>query len=268
MDWSLVLSGGGAKGLAYIGMFKALEELEYPRPDCIVGCSMGAIIGGLYASGMTVDEMISFFSNDFELTDYLDVSHLGFGLTKLTKLLQIGASLNNLISHQGADSGEKSLTLFKKLSCYQTFDQLKIPFYCNAVDLCDGNEIVFDKGRVADAMRASSSYPGFFTPFHHNGRIFVDGCVKNNTPVWIAKAKGFKNILAVTLGTFKIITSEDLDSSISVLTRCMEVASIRSDYTIANTPTHILDIDTGMAPHDFFGSAFSNSNGLFRNYES
>jgi len=61
MKWALVLSGGGAKGLAYIGMFKALEELEYPLPDCIVGCSMGAIIGGLYASGMTVDEMISFF---------------------------------------------------------------------------------------------------------------------------------------------------------------------------------------------------------------
>lgn len=251
MKWALVLSGGGAKGLAYIGMFKALEELEYPLPNCIVGCSMGAIIGGLYASGMTVDEMISFFSKDFNLTDYLDVSHLGFGLTKLTKLLQIGASLNNLISHQGADSGERSLTLFKKLSCYQTFDQLKIPFYCNATDLCEGNEVVFDKGFLADAMRASYSYPGFFAPFNYNGKLFVDGCVKNNTPVWIAKEKGFKNILAVTLGTFKTINNDGLDSSISVLTRCLEVAAIRSDYSGRNTPTHILDIDTDMVSHDF-----------------
>ncbi|UTC66229.1 MULTISPECIES: patatin-like phospholipase family protein [unclassified Treponema] len=251
MKWALVLSGGGAKGLAYIGMFKALEELKYPLPDCIVGCSMGAIIGGLYASGMTVDEMISFFSNDFELTDYLDVSHLGFGLTKLTKILQIGAGLNNLISHQGADSGEKSLTLFKKLSCYQTFDQLRIPFYCNATDLCEGDEVVFDKGFLADAMRASYSYPGFFAPFNHDGKLFVDGCVKNNTPVWIAKEKGFKNILAVTLGAFKTINSSDIDSSISVLTRCMEVASIKPDYRTCNTPTHILNIDTDTGSYDF-----------------
>ena len=252
MKWALVLSGGGAKGLAYIGMFKALEELNCPLPDCIVGCSMGAIIGGLYASGMTVDEMISFFSKGFDLTDYLDVSHLGFGLTKLTKLLQIGARLNNLISHQGADSGERSLTLFKKLSCYQTFDQLKIPFYCNATDLCEGNEVVFDKGLLADAMRASYSYPGFFAPFNYNGKLFVDGCVKNNTPVWIAKEKGFKNILAVTLGTFKAINNDDIDSSIAILTRCLEVASIRSDYRVCNTPTHILDIDMKKtAAYDF-----------------
>lgn len=251
MEWALVLSGGGAKGLAYIGMFKALEELGYPLPNCIVGCSMGAIIGGLYASGMTIDEMTSFFSKGFNLTDYLDVSHLGFGQTKLTKILQIGASLNNLISHQGADSGEKSLTLFKKLSCYQTFDKLKIPFYCNATDLCEGNEVVFEEGFLAHAMRASSSYPGFFAPFKHNGQIFVDGCLKNNTPVWIAREKGFKNILAVTLGTFKTIDDSDIDSSIAVLTRCMEVAAIRGNYCLKNTPTHILDINMSTAAHDF-----------------
>ncbi|WP_206183432.1 patatin-like phospholipase family protein [Treponema pedis] len=109
MKWALVLSGGGARGIAYVGMLKAFNELNYPQPNCIVGCSMGAVIGGLYASGMTVNEMISFFSNGFNLSDYVEVSKFSLGHTKISKILQLGAGLNNLINKQGIDSGEKKL---------------------------------------------------------------------------------------------------------------------------------------------------------------
>ena len=249
MKWALVLSGGGAKGLAYIGMLKAFRELNYPQPDCIVGCSMGAIIGGLYASGMTVDEMTAFFSNGFHLGNYIDIHKFSFGQTKISKILQLGAGLNNLIHGQGVDSGEKSHMLFKKLSCYQTFEQTHIPFYCNAVDLYEGKEFVFESGFLADAMRASSSYPGFFRPYLYNGKLFVDGCVKHNTPVWIAKKKGFKNVLAVTLGTFK--TETEFDSVLSILIRCLDVAVNVNKFIRQDVPTYVLDLNPNKASYDF-----------------
>ncbi|WP_024469674.1 patatin-like phospholipase family protein [Treponema pedis] len=251
MKWALVLSGGGARGIAYVGMLKAFNELNYPQPNCIVGCSMGAVIGGLYASGMTVNEMISFFSNGFNLSDYVEVSKFSLGHTKISKILQLGAGLNNLINKQGIDSGEKSYTLFKKLSCYQTFEQTQIPFYCNAVDLCEGKEIIFKSGFLADAMRASSSYPGFFSPYRYSGKLFVDGCVRHNTPVWIAKEKGFKNILAVTLGVFKTKPETEFESAISILTRCLETAVSAAGYTKKDSPTYILDLDSNTAAYDF-----------------
>lgn len=256
MKWALVLSGGGARGITYVGMLKAFEELQFPQPDCIVGCSMGAIIGGLYASGMTVDEMRAFFLNNFNLNNYIDISNFHLGHSKIAKILQFGAGLNNLLTGQGVDSGEKSYTLFKKLSCYQTFEQTRIPFYCNAVDLCEGKEFILESGFLANAMRASSSYPGFFKPYRYNGKLCVDGCVRHNTPVWIAKEKGYKNILAVTLGTFKIKTETELDSTLSVLIRCLDVAVSGTQSVTNDSPTYILDLDSSRASYDFSDPAY------------
>lgn len=253
MKWALVLSGGGVKGLAYIGMLKAFNHLGFPKPDCIVGCSMGAIIGGLYASGMKINEMENFFSDDFHLSDYTEMPRIAMSHKKIAKLFQLGTSINNLISGLGIDSGEKALTLFRRLSCYQRFEQCSIPFFCNAVDICSGKEEIFEEGFLADGMRASSSYPGFFAPFYHKGKLFVDGCVKNNTPVWIAKQKGYKNIFAVTLGMFKKKQPKDIYSSVSVIMRCMEVASGMPQHDKRNIPTCILDMDTNTSVYDFSG---------------
>ncbi len=251
MKWSLVLSGGGAKGLAYIGMLKAFEELKFPKPDFIAGCSMGAIIGGLYASGMEVEEMEAFFSTDFEVGDYIEVFNTKLGHTRFSKIFQIGAGLNNLYKEKGIDSGEQTHTLLKKLFCYQKFENLKIPFACNATELCEGNEVLIDTGFLADAVRASSSYPICFAPFEFNEKVYVDGCVKNNTPVWIAKERGYKNILAVTLGNFQEQDENDLDSVFAIVLRSMETAASQNPIAEKNIPSHLLNIDTENASYDF-----------------
>lgn len=251
MKWALVLSGGGSRGLVYVGMLKAFQELKLPKPNCIVGCSIGSIIGGLYASGMNVDEMYAFFSNHFQFDDYIDISKFRFGQTRISKLLQIGVGLNNLYTSQGIDSGEKSYELFKKMTHSKTFEQANIPFYCNAVNLCNGREVIFEKGILADGMRASYSYPVFFKPYHHNGCLFVDGCVKHNTPVWIAREKGYKNILAITLGTFQVKTENQIDSTLAVLQRALEVATSETVGIKNNAPTFILNMDATLPSYDF-----------------
>ncbi len=251
MKWALVLSGGGARGLAYIGMLKAFKELKYPQPDYIVGCSMGAIIGGLYASGMTIEEMEDFFSKDFDPGDYIDVFKHNFKSQWMSKVLKIGTGLSNLLHKKGIDSGENTHRLFKKLFCYQKFENLNIPFACNATELCSGEEYVFESGFLSDAVRASSSYPICFAPFELDNKVFVDGCVKNNTPIWIAKRKGYKNILAVTLGTFQKKTKAEFESIASVILRSLDVAASTIDPKKDSIPTHILDLDSKTPSYDF-----------------
>ncbi len=251
MKWALVLSGGGARGLAYIGMLKAFRELKYPEPNFIAGCSMGAIIGGLYATGTRIEEMEFFFSKNFKLGDYIDVFKYDFKSQWISKILKIGTGLNNLFHKKGIDSGENSYILFKRLFCYQRFENLRIPFACNATELCSGEEVLFESGFLFDAVRASSSYPICFAPFELNGKVFVDGCIKNNTPIWIAKKKGFKNVLAVTLGTFKEKNNNEFESIMSVLLRSMEVAASSINPKEESIPTHILDIDTETESYDF-----------------
>jgi len=250
MKWALVLSGGGVRGLSYIGMLRAFEELHFPKPDCIVGCSMGAIIGGLYASGTGVKFMYDFFSGNFRLDDYIELPRFGRN-GKIGKILKIGTVINHLISKLGVDSGEKALYFFRKLTDYQKFEHCTIPFYCNASDLLTGEEVIIEKGFLADGMRASSSYPGFFEPFYNNGRLYTDGCVKHNTPVWIAKQKGYKNILAVTLGTFNQKQKTDFSSSVSVIMRAMEIASLPSKPDTNNIPTYFFNIDSNTSAYNF-----------------
>ncbi len=250
MKWALVLSGGGARGFSYIGMLRAFEELHFPKPDCIVGCSMGAVIGGLYASGMSVRFMYDFFSQTFRLEDYIEMPRFAMN-KRIEKILKIGTIINHLISKPGADSGEKNLYFFRRLTAYQTFAACSIPFYCNASDLLTGEEVIIGDGFLADGMRASSSYPGFFEPFYRNGRLYTDGCVKHNTPVWIAKQKGFKNILAVTLGTFENKQKNDFDSSVSVIMRCMEIAGMQNGVDKNNVPTWFFDIGTNTSAYNF-----------------
>lgn len=251
MNWALVLSGGGAKGLGYIGMFKAFEELGFPKPACIIGCSAGAIFGGLYCAGMSVKEMEDFFVEKFEISDYVEVSKIYHGNSKLLKILQLGSGIGTFMNSGGFDSGEKPHLLLKKLTMYKTFENTHIPFYCNASDLCSGKEICFESGTLADAMRASASFPGVFAPFPYEDKLLVDGCIKHNTPVWIAREKGFKNILAVTLGQFEKKEQKAFSNTLSVIFRCMDIASGEKTVYLNNCPTAILDLPSEKNTYDF-----------------
>lgn len=158
---ALVLSSGGARGVAHIGVIEALEELGY-NIHMIAGCSMGAVVGGIYAAGK-LPEFKEWLCN----LDKVDLFKL-FDFT---------------LSSQGFVKGEK---VFKELRNFIedcNIEDLKIPFVCVAVDILGDEEVVFDKGSLFDAMRASASIPSIVTPVRMNGQILIDGGVLNPIPL-------------------------------------------------------------------------------------
>src|SRR5512133_3038585 len=189
----LVLSGGGARGLAHVGVIQVLEEMKIPI-SCIAGTSMGAIVGGLYASGMSPAEMETLvtgmawneafkdkpppseltFRRKRDAADYLINFDLGYRDGKFTipKGLLQGQNLNLML---------KSLLLRKE--GVDDFDALNIPFRAIATDIETGDAVVLQKGELVKAIRASMSIPGVFAPVEIDGRILVDGGVANNVPI-------------------------------------------------------------------------------------
>ncbi|MDR2485372.1 MAG: patatin-like phospholipase family protein [Treponema sp.] len=223
LKWALVLSGGGAKGLAHIGVLKALEEMDLPGPSLVAGTSMGAIIGGLYACGMSPREMAGFVIEEFDIADYLD----GFAFKlngPVGKVFQTGQIVGNLATKPGIDSGQRLLQLFERLTRGKTFEETLMPFRCNAVDIVTGHEAVFGAGSVARAMRASMSFPAFFAPFIEGNSCFMDGGLLDNMPVHIPRDEGFKRVLAVNVIAFHTVSLASLRTGPQVLYRSLEVA--------------------------------------------
>jgi NTE family protein len=158
---SLALSSGGARGLAHIGVIEALEAKNY-RIQALAGCSMGALIGGIYAKG-NLPEFKEWICN----LDRIDV----FSLMDFT------------ISSRGLIKGDRVFMAIQHLIGDGNIEELPIPFACNAVDLAKGREKVFHKGNLFQAIRASASIPTVFKPFLINGREYVDGGVLNPIPI-------------------------------------------------------------------------------------
>ncbi|PIU83723.1 MAG: patatin [Elusimicrobia bacterium CG06_land_8_20_14_3_00_38_11] len=177
---ALVLGGGGARGLAHIGVLKALEEKKVPI-DIIVGTSVGALVGGLYASGMSISD--------------LEKMGQGIGWNKISNFSAV--KLFTLITAESLLSTEKLEKYLKKYIGDKNFDELKIPFACIACDIKTGERIVFKDGEAAFAMRASATVPGVFNPVEYRHRLLVDGGVVDNLPVDIAKVMGADFIIAV-----------------------------------------------------------------------
>ena len=220
----LVLSGGGARGAAHIGVLKVLEELRVPI-DCITGTSMGSLVGGAYASGMTVPEMEKI--TEWIRTDILfrdkpprqeetvrrkedDVSNL-FGL-------ELGVRNGQILMQKGLVSGIQLEAVLRKLSKVHEsmrFDDLPIPFRAVATDLVTGKPVVFDHGDLPQVMRASMSVPGAVAPAQIDGMLLVDGGLTNNLPVDVARAMGAEVIIAVNLGT-PLMTRDQLGSVLGV----------------------------------------------------
>lgn len=159
----LAIGSGAAYGLAAIGVLKVLEENKIPI-DCISGTSMGAVIGALYASGM----------KSFRLEDEL------FGM-------QWKDLLDFVLPKKGLVSGEKAENYIRELIKNKTFEELEIPLYIVSVDINKGQQIVFDKGDVASAVRASMAIPGVFTPVEMGGMMLVDGAVLDPLPTDVLK---------------------------------------------------------------------------------
>ncbi|HHU32249.1 MAG: patatin-like phospholipase family protein [Zhaonellaceae bacterium] len=171
----LALGSGAAKGLAHIGILKVLVRENIPI-DLITGSSIGSLIGALFAAGADLG-MLEKISCSLQQKQLVDVTVPRFGLIK----------------------GDKVEALVKLLTKNMTFQDLKIPLYVVAVDLEEGKQVVFEKGPVSEAVRASISIPGIFQPKKIGGKILVDGAVLNRVPAKIAREKGAQVVIGVDL---------------------------------------------------------------------
>ena len=248
--WALVLSGGGARGFAHIGFLKELEKSGFPRPSLVVGTSMGAIVGGLYACGMTTAPMERFVCEEFNITDYLE--SFTFRINgPVGKVFQTGQALASLATRPGMDTGQRVLELLEDLSGGKRFDETDIPFRCNAMDILTGREAVFSTGSVARAIRASMSFPVFFEPFEENGMYLVDGGLWDNMPVAIARKEGFKHTLAVNVNRFAPQELGDLRTGPQVIYRCIEGA-LNAMQNVKKVQAELtLDITDDATPFSF-----------------
>ncbi|UPR51670.1 patatin-like phospholipase family protein [Vibrio cyclitrophicus] len=208
---AVVLAGGGAKGAAHIGVLKALEEMQIPV-DYITGTSMGAYVGGLYATGMSADEIESFiYTVDWNrgYRDRVNRSDRRVRDKEYEDRYQLNTDLGlgwgEIKARKGVVQGQNMLRILREttgnLSSFDSFDNLAIPYRSVATDIIELEEVVIDHGHLVDAMMASMSVPGALPPYALDGRMLVDGGVTNNMPVDVARAMGADIVIAVDIST-------------------------------------------------------------------
>ena len=201
----LVLSGGGAKGLAHIGVLKVIDSLGI-QVDYIAGTSMGAVVGGLYASGYTGNQLDSIFSKidvDALLQDYTPRESKSFYEKRNDEIYALTLPFNNfkLGLPSGLSKGLYNFNLMSRLTQHvsdvRDFDKLPIPFLCIATDVETGEQIVLDEGILAQAIIASGALPTLYNPVEINGRLLIDGGVVNNYPIEELKNRGVDFIIGI-----------------------------------------------------------------------
>jgi NTE family protein len=220
----VVLSGGGARGAAHVGVLKVLEEYRVPI-DCIVGTSMGALVGAAYASGTTVAEMerlVRELSTETLFREKPPREELSMRQKQEEQRNFVGPELGvrdgDFFLPKGAVSGVQLETVLRRLTKvrgYRRFDELPIPLRLVATDLSTGRPAVFGEGELAAVMRASMSVPGAIAPVEIGDTLLVDGGLTNNLPVDIAREMGAEVIIAVNLGS-PLLRRKDLNSVVGV----------------------------------------------------
>lgn len=247
---ALVLSGGGARGAAHIGVIRLIEEMQIPV-DYVTGTSMGAIIGALYAIGYTADEMDSLLmTRDWKVllsngvpramqpyTQRVAEQHYQVNVPYRNnvrtensaryrdagfRVFKNSSRFPKVLARPGLIDGNNLLNEFADLTfayrdsvCYDVFPR---PFACVATDLVTGEAVVLDKGYIAESMRASMSIPGVFYPVYRGKQVLVDGGVVNNYPVDVARSMGAGIVIGVDLNT-GTTTASELHSFSSIFER-------------------------------------------------
>lgn len=231
----VVLSGGGAKGFAHIGVLKVLEDAGV-KIDYIGGTSMGAVVGGLYASGYSARQIDSIFHDtnfDELLSDYIPRESKSFyekhndelyALTLPFDKLTIGIPI-------ALSRGLYNYNLLNKLlhnvRHVRKFDQLPIPFVCVATNIETGEEVMLREGYLPEAILASSAFPSLFSPVEINGQLLIDGGVTNNYPVEEIRRMGADIIIGVDVQD-DLQTREKLSEATRILVQISNLEMIQS----------------------------------------
>lgn len=237
----LVLSGGGAKGLAHIGVLKVIDSLGL-KVDYVAGTSMGAIIGSLYASGYTGKQLDSIFKGvDFDtiINDDLPRASTAFDERANMEKYAIKLPFDNFkIKLPSALSrGYNTYSLLLKLMLHvnkvDAFSELPIPFFCIATNIETGKQVILDKGNLTQSVMASGALPSLFQPVIINGNVLIDGGVVNNYPIDELRAKGMDIIIGVDVQD-GLAKREELTSAPEVLIQINNFRTINDMKTKVN----------------------------------
>jgi NTE family protein len=228
----LVLSGGGARGAAHIGVLKVLEQMRVPV-DAIAGTSMGAVVGGLYASGLSARDIEKIMTSinwqdafrDRPPREDLDLRRKEEEDTFLVKF-PLYIRDGHVVLPKGLIQGQKLTETLRRLTLpvarLSNFDDLPTPFRAVATDLETGDSVVMSSGDLTTAMRASVSAPGVFAPVERDGRLLVDGGIADNIPVDVARAMGVDLLIVVDVGS-PLLPRKDLTSAPAVSNQMISI---------------------------------------------
>ena len=264
----LVLGGGGALGLAHVGVLRALEEMRIPV-DCIAGTSMGAIVAGLYASGMSPDEIeealttLDWWDIMKDQTPYRDLDFRRKEESgRYLMDLELGLQGLRILFPHGLAAGQKFNNFMQTLTLNAAgiadFDHLNIPYRAVATDLRNGRPVVLSRGNLGTAMRASMAVPGVFTPVEMDGDVLVDGGLVNNLPVDQAEAMGADAVIAVDVGatTARAQQQGDFHSLGEILGRTYTIMQRTKDEGRRQAADILIEPElVGFSPGDFHRAA-------------
>lgn len=233
---AVVLSGGGAKGVAHISALKAIEEAGIPI-DYVVGTSMGSLIGGLYSIGYTphqLDSLVRSQDWNFLLSDKIRRKQLTLVDRDREAQYQLNVPLTKKFKESalgGVIKGQNLAETFSTLTIgyhgYLDFDSLPIPFACVATDVVSGEEVVFRSGELYTAMRASMSIPGVFAPVRQGNWVLVDGGLRNNFPTDVAKGMGADVVIGVSVQDTALRKADEIVAVTDVIQQMIDLATRR-----------------------------------------
>ena len=238
----LVMSGGGARGLAHIGVIKVLEENNIPI-DYVTGTSMGAIVAALYAMGYTPDEMIEKMkSDDFQrwYTGTMDQKYMFYfkksnDVPEMLRInfdikdsLRIAKPSAHLVKSIPMDLGFLEIFTGSNAACKGNFNNLMIPFRCVASDVHEKKQIIFSKGDLGDAVRASMSYPFFFKPIKVDNVLLYDGGIYNNFPRDIMEKDFNPDIIIGSV----VSDNPEPPGERDIMSQAVNLVMGRSDYSL------------------------------------
>ena len=259
---AVVLSGGGAKGMAHIGVLKVLERAGIPI-DIVTGTSIGSIVGGLYSIGYnahSLDSMVRAQDWTYVITDKEDLRRQSLSDRKKqnTYLFSTGLTIGKRdLQAGGIIKGKNLAELFQQLCTGYTDSldfsrDLHIPFACVATNIMDNSEVVFHSGRLPQAMRASMAIPAAFSPVRIGDMVLVDGGLKNNYPVDVAREMGADVVIGVTLNG-KPKTAEDITGTMKIVGQIIDVNCVNKyDENKA-----ITDLWMNVDPHGYSTASFT-----------
>lgn len=222
----LVLSGGGAKGAAHIGVLKVLEHNRVPV-DYIAGTSIGAYVAGMYALGYSASEIEQIMMNESWSDGYSDTiprESLSYRnkqqRDRFNILINMGYSDETVKLPNGLLRGQTMSQLLQRstglVHQFGNFDELAIPYRAVATDLETSKPVILSQGSIIKAMQASATVPGALQPIKYDGKLLVDGGIANNMPVDVVKVLGADIVIAVDIGS-SLVKKEELDSTVAVL---------------------------------------------------